>query len=379
MRNKQLKSLATFVLSVAVLVGSTTAGYAHGTLDGTMHSMLKVKTRPTATYVNGYSPEQLRTAYGVNAQSKRGAGETIAIVDAYGDSNIENDLNVFDQRFGLSAPKNISVSYPQGKPTSTDGGWALETALDVEWAHAMAPDANLLVIAAKSASTQDLLNAIQYANNHSAQVVSMSWGGNESRRESSLDSNFSHSGVVYLASAGDDGAQSSWPATSSKVVAVGGTTLKLDSSNHRTSETAWNLSGGDISQYINEPAWQASMRISSNGMRGTPDVSFDADPNTGVAVYSSIDYNGSSGWSEVGGTSLSAPAWAGLIADGDNYSALSGANQVLYKLAGGTSYTNPQNAFYDVVSGSNGNNASQGYDFVTGLGSPKADKLLPLL
>lgn len=376
---KKIKQLLACALGLVILAGNCPVGK---NCVQTVSPMMKVEANATNAYVNGYSPNQLRTAYGVNSLPKQGAGQTIAIVDAYGDPNIEQDLKTFDSTFSLNAPPSIHVAYPGGQPdySNDSGGWALETALDVEWAHSMAPQANITVVAAKSAAFTDMFHAVDYANNNSAQIVSMSWGGRESSSESSrYDTYFSHPSTTYVASDGDNGAAASYPAASQKVVAVGGTTLKLDSTSHRRSETAWSGSGGDPSQYIQEPSWQKDMKISSNGKRGIPDVAFDADPATGVAVYSSVNYSGRSGWFEVGGTSLSAPAWAGLLAVGNSYSPNSNAGEKLYKLAGGTSYQNPQGVFYDVVSGSNGNSAKKGYDFVTGLGSPNAAKLLPLL
>lgn len=359
------------------LIAAVSAGSAfNSTADKLVNPMIKIHRDATSTYQSGYKPSQISTAYGISSLSVKGSGETIAIVDAYGDPNMASDLQKFDAQFNLPAA-NLTVAYPSGTP-STDAGWALETALDVEWAHSIAPSAKILLVCAKSASESNLLTAINYANSHGAQVVSMSWGGSEFSGESNYDSYFSHSGTVYLASAGDNGAESSWPAASPKVVAVGGTNLPLDSNGNRTgAETAWSGSGGGLSSYVAEPTWQSNIGISSGNERAIPDVAFDADPNTGVAVYDSISYDGTSGWWVVGGTSLSAPAWAGLVALGDNYSPITSGSQLLYTLAGGTSYSNPQTNFNDITSGSNGYDAGTGYDLVTGLGSPVADKLIP--
>ena len=372
---KWKKSIAIFsALCMAVLISTGASGVPNNKVA---NSMIKIHRNATSTYVNGYTVSQIKSAYGIDKLAKDGAGETIAIVDAYGDPNIKSDLKAFDSQFNLP-DADLEIDYPNGKP-ATDAGWALETALDVEWAHAIAPEAKIELVAAYSASTKNLLNAVNYANNHGAQVVSMSWGSDESSSLTQYDSYFKNSGTVYVASAGDNGSEVCWPAASANVISVGGTTLSIDSNGNRTSETAWDESGGGINSYVSEPSWQTKMNISSSSDRATPDVSFDADPATGVAVYDSVRYNGTSGWWEIGGTSFSAPAWAGLIAIGDNYSPISSANELLYKLAGETSYSNPQVNYYDVTSGSNGNSAGQGYDLVTGLGSPVADKLVPKL
>lgn len=293
-------------------------------------------------------------------------------MDAYGSSTVQNDLATFNSTFGLPSA-SLSIAYPSGKPKGRNSGWALETALDVEWAHALAPSASILLVVAKSSSFSDLMAAVDYAKTQpGVRVVSMSWGGSEWSGELSQDSHFSQTGVVFTAASGDNGTQI-WPAASGKVLAVGGTTL-TNNSNGTWSETAWSGSGGGISTYESEPGYQTSYpsMLSTNGMRGVPDISFDADPNTGVYVVS----GGS--WYQVGGTSLGSPSWAALIAlaDQGRTSALGDANTPLYGLAQ-TSYTSD---YRDVTTGSNtGYSAGTNYDFVTGLGSPLANTLVPAL
>jgi subtilase family serine protease len=343
--------------------------------------LIKVRGNASSVYSSGYSPAQIRHAYGVDQINGTGAGQTIAIVDAYGSPTIQSDLATFNSQFGLSQA-NLTIAYPSGKPTKTDGGWALETALDVEWAHAMAPDANILLVVAKSATASNLLAAVDYATAHGAVVVSNSWGGGENSSLLAYDSHFQHSGVIYLASSGDNGTGASWPASSAAVVAVGGTTLPLDGAGNRTgAETAWNGSGGGLSAYVAEPAYQSSYGISSGGKRAIPDVAAVADPNTGVAVYSSTRYNGQKGWFVVGGTSLSSPLWAGFIAlaDQGRGTALTDGHSALYNLATGSSYGTD---YHDVQSGTNGTcgaicTAGPGYDEVTGLGTPAVNQLVP--
>jgi subtilase family serine protease len=327
----------------------------------------------------GYTPAQIRNAYGVDKIAATGSGQTIAIVDAYGDPTIQNDLDTFCTQFGL--PKTtVTIAYPSGKPSTTNGGWALETAMDVEWAHAIAPSAKILVVVAKTASTANLVSAIDYASSNGAQVVSNSWGGSEFSGEVSYDSHFQHAGVTYLASSGDNGAGASWPASSPYVQAVGGTTLNIDSTGAYLSETAWSGSGGAKSSYESSPTYQSNWASVVGTRRGAPDIAWDADPNTGVAVYSGTPYNGSSGWFQVGGTSLSAPSWAGVVAlinqtKGSNFASFDEITK-LYTLAGTTGSSGYTTNFHDITSGSNGNSASSGYDLVTGLGSPKVDVLV---
>lgn len=328
-----------------------------------------------------YSPSQIKKAYGFDKLSNTGAGQTIAIVDAYGSPTIKNDVNTFNQQFGLSSA-NIEVDYPQGVP-STDGGWALETALDVEWAHALAPDAKIMIIGTKSASISDLLSGIDYATNHGATVVSNSWGGSEFSSETSFDSHFNHSGIAYLASSGDSGNGSSWPAASPDVISVGGTTLQLTSTGTYGSETAWTGSGGGTSYYESIPNYQTNWTNVVGYERGLPDVALDADPNTGVYVYSSTRDQGQSGWFQVGGTSFSAPAWGALIAlaDQSRIQALSSTDALnaIYSTAGTTGSSGYTTNFHDITSGSNGYSAEPGYDLVTGIGSPVANQIIPIL
>ena len=239
-----------------------------------------------------------------------GAGQTIAIVDAYNDPTIAGDLATFDNTFGLAPPPGLTVVNQLGKspPLTTDSGWAIETSLDVEWAHAMAPSANILLVEANSASLANLLTAVSTAahgnvNNSPVTVVSMSWGSGEFLGETSYDSTFNVPGVTFVAASGDSGAPGLWPAFSPNVLAVGGTTLTVNSTSGAwVSETAWSGSGGGVSRYEALPSYQKSFGIVASG-RVTPDVSFDANPSTGYYVYDSVPYQGYTGWWDVGGTS----------------------------------------------------------------------------
>ena len=261
------------------------------------HARPPIYVNVTPATSTSYSPAQIRHAYGFDQLSANGANQKIAIVDAYGNASIQSDLNTFCSQFGLAAT-TVQVL---GKNPGTDTGWALETALDVEWAHAIAPGATIILSVARSSSLSDLLGAVDAAVNAGATVVSMSWGAAEFSGESGYDVHFNRSGVSFTASSGDNGAGVEWPAASPYVLAVGGTTLTLDSSNNRLSETAWSGSGGGVSSYYARPSFQNGWQTSSG--RGSPDVSYVADPNTGMQVYDSV--NG--GWFIVGGTSAGAP------------------------------------------------------------------------
>jgi subtilase family serine protease len=344
---------------------------------------IHVKKNTTAPTPSGYQPSQIRKAYGLDKLTATGAGQTIAIVDAYGSPTIQNDLATFDKQFGLPAA-NLQIVYPTGKPNRTDGGWALETALDVEWAHAIAPNANILLVVAKTNSISDLVAAIDYASSHGVQVVSNSWGGGEFSSETSYDTHFQHPGTVYLASSGDSGAGTEWPAISPYVLSVGGTNLQIDAAGNYLGETGWSGSGGGTSVYESRPAYQNNWINVVGSSRGIPDVAWDADPNTGVAVYSSTPYSGQTGWFVVGGTSFGSPCWAAIIAlvDQGRTTPLSSLDAItqLYNLAGTTGSPGYTNNWHDITSGGNGGyTAVPGYDLVTGIGSPKADSLVPAL
>jgi hypothetical protein len=353
----------------------------------------------------GYWPAQLRHVYGFDKLTLDGSGRTIAIVDAYDDPNIASDLATFDAQFNLPAPPSFLRvdqygNNPSSVPPDSSGGWEVEEALDVEWAHAIAPKANIILVEAYSNSFSDLLTAVDYARHAPGVVaVSMSWGGGEDPTETSADSHFTtpagHAGVTFVASSGDNGAPGGYPAMSPNVLAIGGTTLALGGSDNRTSEVGWNGSGGGPSFYESEPGYQRTYAQSSyvrntlgntvllNSPRGNPDVSYISDPNPGVAMYDTYPNQfGIFGWAAVGGTSVAAPQWAALMALVDQgrgaAGSLDGATQTLpalYQL--GASPTSYPNDFFDVTSGSNGYPARAGYDFVTGLGSPRADHLIP--
>jgi subtilase family serine protease len=402
-----------------------------------------------------FLPADIQAAYAISSlisAGDNGAGQTIAVVDAYNDPDVTSDLATFSTDAGLPqltggangtfkvVNENGGTTLPGTDPSDPRGsrnnpGWALEESLDVEWSHAIAPEANIILVEASSTSDSDLNTGVDWAaksvadGGGGASVISMSYGsaGGESD-ETSEDAAFSaatYPGVTFLASAGDDGSvngksgkdatngQADYPADSPNVIAVGGTSLTItgsDSSGNYfpyKSESVWNdgfdsstgfyeATGGGLSGYESQPSYQqgltihnGSSTISAGGMRAAPDVAFLADPDTGVFVIDSFDDPGGS--YEVGGTSLSSPSWAGLIAITDQIRAnhglspLSGATQTLptlYQMA--TNSTVYANDFHDITTGNNNNSsntagyaAGPGYDLVTGLGTPIADNLVP--
>jgi hypothetical protein len=331
---------------------------------------------PTA----GFTPSQVTQAYGLNAITfssngqtiqGNGAGQTIAIVDAYHDPNLASDLHTFDQANSLPDPTLTQINQAG---TTTNDGWAGEEALDVEWAHAIAPGAQIVVVEAKSDSVANLTTAVSTARTLSGvSVVSMSWGGSETPSETQSDSLFTtpagHTGITFIASSGDSGAAagSQWPAASPNVLSVGGTSLQVGTNGAYQAETSWNGSGGGYSQYEPEPTYQQAAQ--STGQRSTPDVAFLADPATGVAVYSTVPSSGQGSWQVVGGTSLGAPAWAGIMAIVDQGRAtaglgtLDGATQTLPAL-----YSLPSTDFHNIASASSGLGLSFSFGFFSGFG-----------
>lgn len=336
----------------------------------------------------GYTPTQIRAAYGFDKISfgttaADGAGTTIAIVDAYDNPNALADLKAFDLAFGLPDPVFTKVNQTGGTTMpSPNAGWASEISLDVQWAHAIAPGASILLVEAKSAAYTDLIAAVNYARSQPGVVaVSMSWGGGEFSGETTYDATFTtpsgHAGVSFFASSGDTGAPVSYPAVSPNVVSVGGTSLYLSSGAY-SSESGWSGSGGGISLYESQPSYQTGTVTQSTTKRANPDVAYDADPSTGFPVYDSYNNGTAAPWSQFGGTSASAPQWAALAAIVDQGRALAGRASLdgrtqllpaLYSLAAAD--------FHDVATGSSTGSpaysATAGYDLVTGRGSPIAN------
>jgi subtilase family serine protease len=339
---------------------------------------------------SAFTPAQIRHAYGFDRIANQGAGQVIGIVDAYDDPNVQSDLSVFSQQFGLPACTASNGCFREvfekSRPKA-NANWALEIALDVEWAHAIAPKATIVLVEVSSNSLSDLLAGVDVAVRNGATVVSMSWMAGEFSGEKNQDNHFVSNGVTFLAASGDSGTGAAYPAASPNVIGVGGTHLTLNGGNY-SSETAWSGSGGGLSAYEHEPLYQAQFGIPDNpkGARGIPDVSYNGDPSTGIAIYESVGLNGSSGWFQVGGTSAGTPQWAALVAIANSLRTaarkanLSSTNTALYSLA----KANIGSDFHAVTQGTNGTcgavcDALSGYDYVTGLGTPQAAALIPAL
>ena len=249
-----------------------------------------------------------------------GGARAIAIVDAFDDPNAASDLAAFDAQFGL-ALANFQVVYVGGTkpPLDPSGGWELEESLDIEYAHAMAPNAQLFLVEAASDSNFDLLNGVIVASGLVAAAgggeVSNSWGGTEFAPETSLDGAFVLAGVVFFASTGDSPG-TEWPSTSPNVVAVGGTsTNRNPNTGNLLYEGAWNEGGGGLSQFEPRPSYQSSIASIAAGKRAVPDLAADANPITAVWVLDTNLYEGQpGGWFTVGGTSVAAPVMAGIVA-----------------------------------------------------------------
>lgn len=338
----------------------------------------------------GFTPAQIRHAFGFDQVFFNGGtivgdgtGQTIAIVNAFHNPNTAADLAAFNAYFGLPAPpsftqvdQNGGTSYPATSPA-----WALETSLDVQWAHAFAPGANILLVEANSANFNDLTAAVNYARGVAGvSVVSMSWGAAEWSGESFYNSTFTtpvgHAGVTFFGAAGNSGGPGVFPAYSPNVVAVGGTTLTLNGSNNIVSESAWSGSGGGVSQFQTQPTWQNGVVTQSATMRVMPDVSFNANPNSGVPVYDTFNNSPGTPWSKVAGTSFATPSWAALVAVANQGRSLASlpvfdTTALMTKI-----YTMASTNFNDVTTGSSAGTIPQaagvGYDAVTGRGTPKA-------
>jgi subtilase family serine protease len=375
MPRKSIKSLAlvmSFMLAFCAFAPTTSALAAGGgkpvcpgpAAEGTTRCHAWILRPMASTAPTGLSPATIKSVYNFPTSLTAGAGKTIAIVDAYDDPTAESDLNVFSQQYGLPACTTANGCFKKVNQTGgssmprVNAGWALEISLDIQWAHAMAPGAHILLVEASSNSFTNLLAAEDYARAH-AQYVSNSWGGSEFSSESSYDSHFSQSGVSFFVSAGDAGLPAEYPSSSPNVISVGGTTLHFTGGNF-SSETGWSGGGGGCSVYENATSSQSSFsqygQVSCGGKRATPDVSLDADPASGVSVYDSTKYQGQAGWFTIGGTSASSPMWAGRAA-------ATGVSVTSATVYGNTI------AFRDITSGNNGASCLVGFDLCSGRGS----------
>jgi subtilase family serine protease len=333
-----------------------------------------------------YDPQQVRSAYNI---SGNGAG-SIVIIDAFGYANALGDFNHFANQWSLPTEpsSNATLSTNQvfqviyldsnghvtNSPPSFDAGWSTEQSLDIEWAHSMAPSAKIILIETPS-NDGSLFNAVTYAKTiPGVKQVSMSWGGGEFSGETSIDSAFATRSILFFAATGDIGAVVSYPATSPLVFACGGTTLTLNSSGGYGSETPWIDAGGGPSTVESRPSYQSNIAGIVGNFRGTPDFSCVADASSpGVYMYNSQadPTNNPGGWWRAGGTSLSTPLLAGIA---NQSTAFHRSSEFIF------TYFNPAN-FNDISAGSISStghnfNAMTGWDFATGLGTPKTGSSL---
>jgi subtilase family serine protease len=327
----------------------------------------------------GLTPAQVETAYGLSGltfggQAANGSGQTIAIVDGYHDPNLQAELAAFDAANHLLAPPSLRVIGASGSaaPAASDSGWAQEEALDVEWTHALAPGAAIVVVEANSGTIPDLMAGVRTAAGiPGVSVVTMSWSGSEALYfNPSYDTTFATPGITFVAASGDAGAFGGvqYPASSPYVLSVGGTSLQIDSSGNYLGETPWFGTSGGISFIEPEPSYQFS--VQSTGGRTVPDVAFDGNPDTGVEVYTIDVYTGQGSWMAVAGTSLGAQAWGALIAVVDQGRALAG-KPIL-------SSTETLNALYSLPA-SDFHAVAGGYNTQTGLGTPNGASLINAL
>ncbi len=339
---------------------------------------------------NGYSPAQVRAAYSINAIPNQGQGQVVAIVDAYDNPNVEADLQQFDSNYHLATCTTQNGCFKKVYATGTqppgNTNWGLEMALDVEWSHAIAPAAQILLVEAADNSFDSLLLAVDVAVANGASVVSMSWGGGEDPTEVDYDFHFQVPGVTFCASSGDSGHGAQYPAASPYVVGVGGTTLVLlyavpppsPFTSNYGNESAWHSSGGGTSSYELEPTYQQV--VQQTGFRGIPDVGYLA---TNTPIY---DTYGFSGWVTVQGTSIGSPQWAAILGLANSSRVAAGKGTLTQTLTDLYNYPNSPNYanYHDVTMGNNGNcgaqcQAAAGYDYITGIGTPIGNKLVATL
>lgn len=318
---------------------------------------------------SGYGPPDLQSAYALAAASaSNGKGMTVGIVDSNDDPNAESDLGVYRSQYGLPPCTTANGCFRKVDQTggtnypTPDPGWATEISLDLDMVSAICPNCHILLVEAQLPVTTDLETAENTAAHLGANVISNSYGGSESQAS---DPAYAHSGIVITASTGDSGYSGGVmaPSSYSSVVAVGGTSLAKTGNSRGWSETAWSGADSGCSAYVAKPSWQKDPCANRN----VADVSAVADPNTGVAVYDSVPYEGGIGWQVVGGTSASSPIIASVYALAGNAASQNAASSLYANAA----------SLNDVVGGSNGTcaqtyecNAISGYDGPTGLGTP---------
>lgn len=335
-----------------------------------------VSKTPFASSPIGYGPSDLQSAYGlVTAAKSKGAGQTVAIVDAYDDPNAESDLNVYRSTFGLSPCTTHNKCFRkldqngrkirQNDNPPPNSSWAVEISLDLDMVSAICPNCHILLIEAKNNIDANLFSAVDEAAALGANEISNSYGESEYTGELPDQSHYNHPGIAVTVASGDGGYGVDFPAASQYVTAVGGTTLNKTGA-ETFSETVWNYTSSGCSGYIPQPSWQTALGsayTSQCGKRIVGDVAADADPATGVSVYDTYNQGG---WLLVGGTSAASPIIASVYALAGNASTVT---------AGSYSYSHTS-SLNDVTTGSDGYCGAflcmgeTGYDGPTGNGTP---------
>jgi subtilase family serine protease len=356
----------------ALGVGVQHARVCPAAIDGARcHSWVRVdgNANPAATTgPTGLNPADLASAYKLNTAA--GAGQTVAIVDAFDDPNAESDLAVYRSQFGLPPCTTANgcfrkVNQSGGTtPPRANSSWAQEISLDLDMVSAICPNCKILLVEATSNSLANLEAAVDEAARLGANAISNSYGGSETSSETTDEQHYNHPGIAITVSSGDNGFGVEFPAASQFVTAVGGTHLVKSNTTRGWTETTWSGAGSGCSAFIKKPTWQTDTGCAR---RTVADVSAVADPNTGVSVYDTFHVSGGGGWLVFGGTSVASPIVASVYALAGN------AGTVTY---GSFPYSHTASLF-DVVSGSNGTcspaylcTATTGYDGPTGLGTP---------
>src|SRR5271166_5731260 len=339
--------------------------------------------KPDGPPPSAENPGSLACIYGVTPPTSgcprsgspvaTGGAKAIAVVDFGHNSTLQAEFNTFNTQYGLPAQTLQFICSCGSCPSNDGSGWDLETALDVEYSHAMAPNAQIIV----SQFCTDPFSEVPGAETLAGQAVAAAGGGEVSNSfgyggefngELGYDQYMNVPTVVYFTSAGDSGLGPDYPSVSPNTVSAGGTRIIRDSNGNFTGEEdCWNGSGGGISAYEPLPNYQLIIGNITGPKRGTPDWAADAAPNSGVAVYSTT---GCGGWCQVGGTSVSSPVLAGIVNEAGSFANHSASElQKTYSW-----YRTPgvyRKYFYDVTKGSNGAPAKLGWDECTGLGSPR--------
>jgi kumamolisin len=356
---------------------------AHTNIHVFMPATPMQDAQPQGPPFSGYAyetPASLGCVYGLTKAVKGcdpntvtvnpiGGAKVIALVDAYDAPNAASDLSAFSTQFGLPAP-SFQVVYASGSKPAYNAGWEIEESLDVQWAHAMAPEAKIVLVEAASNSYSDLLAAEDVAsklvNAAGGGEVSNSWGGDEFSAETTYDSHFVKAGVVFFASSGDSPG-TIWPGTSPDVVSAGGTTVRRNpSTGLYVSEEPWDEAGGGVSFYEARPSYQGAISSLVGNARGVPDLSFDANPITGVWVLVSAQ----GGWYTVGGTSVASPSLAGIVNSTGSFAASSNAEltTIYGNLGVGADLRDITTGYCGPYAGYS---AVKGWDFCTGVGVDK--------